>query len=313
MFIEKAVDELVGVEHLEVGHFFAKADVADWNLELVADTYDDTAFRSAVEFGECQSIDIGGGGELLGLFDSILTSAGIEHQKYFVRCIGHEFLHHFLDFAKFVHETYLVVETASGIDKYDIGFARNGGLEGVVGHRSRVCIHALLDDGDTYTFGPKLQLLDSGGTESIGSTKYYAAAGLFVLVCQFSNSSGLADSIDTNHEDDVWCGGQWRIEVVGEMAGRFAQKGSYLGTEDGVEFAGANVFVALDAFLQFINDFEGGLDTYIGGDECFFKVVEDAVVDGGFTQYGLGEFGEETLFGFVKSLVETLFFFFFTE
>lgn len=117
---EEAVDEFVGVEHLEVGHFFAQSDVADRYLELVADADDYAAFCGAVQFGEGKSVDISSGGELAGLLDGVLPGAGVEYKEDFMRCVGHEFLHHFLDFAQFIHEAYLVVESSGGVDKYHI-------------------------------------------------------------------------------------------------------------------------------------------------------------------------------------------------
>ena len=118
--VEQAVDKLVGIEHLEVGHFLAQADVADRDLELVADADDDTAFGSAVQLGEGKGVDIGGGGELLGLYDGVLPGAGIKHEEYLVGCVGHEFLHDFLYLAQFVHEPYFVVEASGGVDKHHV-------------------------------------------------------------------------------------------------------------------------------------------------------------------------------------------------
>ena len=52
---------------------FADADVFDRNLELVGDANDHAAFGGAVELGQRESIDLGGGGELLCLFDGVLA------------------------------------------------------------------------------------------------------------------------------------------------------------------------------------------------------------------------------------------------
>ena len=45
---------------MEVGHFFAEANVAHGDVELVGDADDDAAFGGAVEFGEGESVDVGG-------------------------------------------------------------------------------------------------------------------------------------------------------------------------------------------------------------------------------------------------------------
>ena len=67
LLVEETVDKLIGVEDLQVGHLLTQPDVTDRDLELVADADDDAALGSAVELGEGEGIDIGGGSELAGL------------------------------------------------------------------------------------------------------------------------------------------------------------------------------------------------------------------------------------------------------
>ena len=116
-----------------------------------------------------------------------------------MRCIGHEFLHHLPDCAELIHEPHLIVEAACGVDDDDIGLARDGGLEGVVGHGGRVGIHALLHNGDAHTVGPQLQLFDGGGTEGVGGTEHYAAACQLVLIGELGDGGGLAHPVDANN------------------------------------------------------------------------------------------------------------------
>ena len=52
---------------------FADADVLHWNLELVGDADDHATFGGAVKLGQREGINLGGSGELLGLFDGILA------------------------------------------------------------------------------------------------------------------------------------------------------------------------------------------------------------------------------------------------
>lgn len=282
-------------------------------MELVANADDDATFGSAVEFGEGESVDVGSSGELACLFYGVLSSAGIKDEEHFVGSVGHEFLHDLFDFAQFVHESDFVVEAASGVDDDDIGLFGDGGLEGVVGHGGGVGVHALLDDGDTYAVGPKLKLLDGGGAEGVGSTEHDAFAGLFVLVSEFGNGGCFANAVNPYNKNDVGMSRKRGIEIFGEVAAVLVEEGGDFGPEDRVEFVSADVFVALDAFLQFFDNFECCFNPYIGGDESFLEVVEDDVVDGGFAQNAFCEFGKETLFGFGESLVECLFLFFFTE
>ena len=218
-------------------------------MELVANADDDSAFGSAVEFGEGESVDVGSSGELSRLFDGVLAGAGIKDEEHFVRSVGHEFLHDLLDFAQFVHESDFVVEAASGVDDDDIGLFGDGGLEGVVGHGGGVGVHALLDDGDTYAVGPKLKLLDGGGAEGISSTKHDAFAGLFVLVGEFGNGGCFANAVNPYYKNDIGMSGEWGVEIFGEVAAVLVEEGGDFCPEDRIEFVGADVFVALDAFL----------------------------------------------------------------
>ena len=52
---------------------FADADVFDRNLELVGDADDHATLGGAVQLGQSQGIDLGGSGELFGLFDGVLA------------------------------------------------------------------------------------------------------------------------------------------------------------------------------------------------------------------------------------------------
>ena len=225
--------------------------------------------------------------------------------------VGDEFLHDLADFGELVHETHLVVETTGGVDDDDVGILGQRALEGVVGHRGGVGPHALLHDGHLDAVGPKHELLDGGGAEGVGSAEHDFFACLLVAVGEFGDGGGLAYAVDTHDEDDVGVMGQGGVEIGGEVALRLTQELSHLGAEDGVELGGGDIAVAFDAFLQVVDNLEGGVDTHVGGDERFLQVVEDVVVDGGFAEDGLGELLEKASLGFGQTLVEGLLFLFF--
>ena len=180
-------------------------------------------------------------------------------------------------------------------------------------YRGGVGVHALLHDGHIHAVGPELQLLDGGCAEGVGSTEHDFLACELVLIGKFGDGGGFAHTVDSNHENHigfVWEGG---VEIFGEKAVVFAEQGGDFGPEDRVEFAGAYVFVAFDAFLQFVDDFESGFDPDVGGNQALFDIVENSVVDGGFAENGTGNLGEQALFGFIETGVEGLLFLFSTK
>src|SRR5690606_24095772 len=92
--LEQRVHERVPVEHLQVFDALAHPEVLDGDVELVADADGHAALGRAVDLGEGQRGDVGGLGELAGLFNGVLAGAGVEHEQHFVRCVGHHLAHH---------------------------------------------------------------------------------------------------------------------------------------------------------------------------------------------------------------------------
>ena len=203
------------------------------------------------------------------------------------------------------------MQTSGGVDDDDIGLFGESGLEGIEGHGGGVGAHALLDDGDVDALGPEHELLDGGGAEGVGGTEDNAFASGFVSIGQFGDGGGLAHAVDAYDEDDVGFLGHGGIEVGREVGVVLSQELCYLGLEDRVEFGGGDIAVAFDALLQVVDDFERGLDAYVGGDEGLLEVVEHLVVDGGFAEDALGNLLEERSLGLLEALVEGLFLFFF--
>ena len=99
---------------------FAYADVFDGYFELVADADCDAAFCGAVQFGQCQRADFGGGGELFALFHSVLSGRSVQDEEDFVGCVGQFFFDASLYFRKFVHQVYFGVESSSRINNANI-------------------------------------------------------------------------------------------------------------------------------------------------------------------------------------------------
>ena len=82
--------------------------------------YDYTAFGCTIEFGYGKGIHLGGSRKLLGLFKCILSGRCVNHQQYFVGCIGLELLDNATDFREFIHEPYFVMKTSGRINNHHI-------------------------------------------------------------------------------------------------------------------------------------------------------------------------------------------------
>ena len=67
----------------------------------------------------------------------------------------------------------------------------------------------------------------------------------------------------------------------------FFQQGGNLGPQDGVQLRSADIFIAFDTFFQPLDDFQGGLHPYIGGDEGFLEIVKYILIDGRLSQNSL--------------------------
>ncbi len=66
-----------------------------------------------------------------------------------------------------------------------------------------------------------------------------------------------------------------------------------------IEFFGIDDAVFGHAVFDALDDFEGGLDADIGGNEEFFEVVQNALIYAAFAYEQARDFREKGLFGFL--------------
>lgn len=132
---EEGFDKFYSIKGLEVGHLFAQTNVFHRDFHLMRNTDDHTTFGGAVQFCDGQSGHFGRFDKLFGLFKSILSSAAVKYKQHLVRGVHIYLLHHLLYFGEFIHQTYLIVQTTSGVNDDDISVLCGGVSQGVVGHR----------------------------------------------------------------------------------------------------------------------------------------------------------------------------------
>ena len=80
---------------------------------------------------------------------------------------GVELAYHADDLAQLLHQNGFIMQPAGGVDQQDIGAARLGLGQGIMGQRGGVGIGRGGDDFSTRPATPDLQLLDRGSPECV--------------------------------------------------------------------------------------------------------------------------------------------------
>src|SRR5579862_8736735 len=88
--IEERIDKGLRVEGDKIFRRLAGADKAHGQAEFAHDGHNDAAVRGAVKLGEDDAGDAGGGGELAGLREAVLSGGGVEDEQDVVRGAGNE-------------------------------------------------------------------------------------------------------------------------------------------------------------------------------------------------------------------------------
>ena len=91
------------------------------------------------------------------------------------------------------------------------------------------------------------------------------------------------------------------------MTAKRARAARHLLVEKVVELIHAYVFVAGDALLEHVDDFQGRVDAHVGGDEHLLQLVEKVLVDLAAAHGCAFHLLEEAGFGLLEALVESLF------
>src|SRR3982750_1496524 len=98
------------IERLQVRDLLTDPDIADGDLQLVADPDDDAALRRAVELREDESGDAERLVELSRLRDRVLPRRGVDDEEDLVRRAGMRLLERALDPLELIHQPGLGVE-----------------------------------------------------------------------------------------------------------------------------------------------------------------------------------------------------------
>ncbi len=171
------------------------------------------------------------------------------------------------------------MQTSCGVDNHHVGPISLGRGKSVVGNGCRVGTHLLLDDRHANTLTPDANLLDSSGTESVGSAKINLLARLLKLIGKLADSGGLAHTVDTHNENHVRAMVGRKLPVVVITRIVFGKQRGNLVAHDTVKLGCRHILVAGHTLLNALDDFKGSCHADVGSDESLLKVVEHLVVD----------------------------------
>ncbi len=253
---------------------FADPDVANGEVEFAGDGDGDAAFGGAIEFGEDDAGDAAGFGKFAGLFEAVLAGGGIEDEENFVGGIGDDAGGGAAHLFEFGHEVFFVMEAAGGIDDDEVGFAGAAGLEGVEDDGAGVGSLGLLDEFGVGAGGPDFELFDSGGAEGIGGGHEDGLSFVVEAAGEFAGGGGFAGPVDADHHND-----EGRGVNAGEGPFGGGEDFEEMGPNEAANFAGVADEFPVDALANGFEDFGGGADPDVGGDEGVFEFVEQVGID----------------------------------
>ena len=112
------------------------------------------------------------------------------------------FADHAVNFLQFFHQVEAGMQASGSIDKYDVTFACQGSLNGIIGHRAWIGIGLTGNHRHIQPFSPDLQLIDRGGAKSIGGRQQHFLALIGILFAQFGGGGGLSRTIYAHQQYD---------------------------------------------------------------------------------------------------------------
>ena len=249
---------------MQIVNSFADADEFNRQFQFVLDGQHNTAACGTVKFCEYDTRQFRNAHKFTCLIDSILTGSCIQHQQNFTVGIRQFTVNDAVDLCQFVHEVFLIVQTACGIADDDIAISCFACGNGVKNNGGGIGTFFVFDDVNTCTGGPFIKLFDRGGTESIGRTEDDLFAFGFIHGSKFADGGGLTHAVDTDHQQNGRNGDQPHILTAVEHFGNDILQFRF----DLIGFFDA---FGTNAGTQFFDDRNGSFHADVGHDENFFK------------------------------------------
>ena len=184
-----------GVEGLDAVQLFADAGVFDGLARHGPDAEGRAAAGVAVQLGEEDAVDAQGVVEGFGCVHRVLAGHGVQHQHDLVG------LHRRLDVFQLVHQGFVDVEAARGVQQNHVVAVLPGVLDGGGGDLHRVG-RAHLEHRDAHLRADGDELLDGGGTVDVAGGQKGPFAVLFQQGGQLGAVGGFARALEAHQHDD---------------------------------------------------------------------------------------------------------------
>ena len=178
--------------------FFAGADEARGDFELVVDGDGDPAFARAVELGDDDAVEWAGFVKFPGVVERVRAGGGIDYKEGEIRCLFILLGDGAADFSELLHEIVAGVDAACGIADEEIGVLRDGLLVCVEADGGGIGVRLSGDDGDVEAVAPALELLYGGGAEGICGGEHDGVSAVFQPQAECCGGGGVPGTIDAD-------------------------------------------------------------------------------------------------------------------
>ena len=247
------------MERLDLAELFADTGEFDGLAGHRAHRQGRTAAGIAVQLGEDDAVDLQLLIECLGDINGLLTDHRVDDQQDLLRLDG------VLDANQLVHQHFVDLQTAGGIDDQHVAAQVAGTLDGFLRGLNGI-LGAVLVNRHLHLLTDHLQLLDSGGAVDVTGGEHGLLALLDQPTGQLGGHGGLTGALQTaEHVDRQRAGGPGQLGVLA------AHKLGHLIADDGNDLLGsrqAGSDLLTDAALGYLLD----------------EILGDGVVDVGLKQ-----------------------------
>ena len=172
------------------------------------------------------------------------------------------------------------MKAARRVDNHEIGMPGFGGGERVKQNGGGIGSGLLLDHLNAQASGPDFQLLIGGGAKSVRRAEQRLAILLLEEMRQLGDAGGLADSVDSYHEDDGWHS-WWRLRGFGSgrpLDGVLQNVQNCL-LHRGTQLRRLSQLSLADLLLQAAQNLLRCAYAKVGGDQRGFKGIKDGSVE----------------------------------
>ncbi len=192
---EDAAGDAVGMEDLELRELLAHADELDGSAGDGLDRKGRAASGVAVHLGEHYARDAELGVEGLGHVDRVLSRHGVGNEEYFLGMHGR------LDVGQLLHEHFVHVQAACGVEDDDRGVFLPGPLHGLLRDLHGVHVHRGGEEGHGELLGEHDKLVDGGRPVDVGRHQVGAHLLAAQVVGYLGRRGGLARALQASHHD----------------------------------------------------------------------------------------------------------------